>query len=125
MGTVARNFEKEDWFAIEDSFEADTLTAEGLDVAMAGVSLTVEENGSVMACGGVTPTGEMWLRLSRNANIQAAVEAIKIGVDDLRKSFDGVQLWCRVKTGWREGEQFVRWLGMELSGTEGEYGIWR
>ena len=124
MGTIARMFDVKDWHRVQDAFENGPVSAEGLQLAKDGVAMTVEEDGSVMGCGGVLTTGELWLRLSRKSNPRTAIEAIVAGINSIKKSFEDTELWCRVKIGWREGERFVKWLGLRRDRIENGYGVY-
>jgi len=124
-----RQFKTSDWYAINDPVEGvGTPGIDGVKCAERGLSVTLEDRGRPVMCGGVIvyddDNGEAWLRASRSCSPREIVEAALSGLKILLGCFDTMQIWCRVRTGFTKGERLIKWLGFIYQYQDDSYGVY-
>ena len=83
--------------------------------------MTFMVGDKVACCGGYTVAwpgvAEMWLNLSQDfAAYPGVVVEIKNQVKEWIEEEGLVRVQMTVKSGWKEGERFLSWLGLEREG---------
>ena len=93
-----------------------------------GINFTATDNGVPVACGGVLKTGEAWLSVDEKMDKAKLVRILAVGKRIIEQEFD-FPIWCRVRTGFEQGERLARHFGLTPSETEvimdKEYRTWK
>lgn len=124
---TSRKFEPEDWKKIDDAIEPFSYLCPDIDVANRSVAMTCADGDTIMACGGITYTGDndgiIWLKLSKKCRkrryfwARTVLETFRI----MKDVIGGLKLHTYVLDKFCRGEKTARLIGLRKTGEFEEY----
>lgn len=114
-----RLYKKGDYDAIEDSTEPLGRPADESLIEEYSVSLTIDDEGVPVACGGIiydTETdGIVWVKISNKMTRKTLVlvKVLRNGLDILIDSFGFKKITARVREDFCAGHRFIRHFGFK------------
>jgi len=121
-----RKYEDEDWEKITDATEPLApldMPDDFKNISERSVAVTGEENGKVMACGGITFVGNdegvVWVKVSDKCKKKAytwsrtIIESFRL----MKDSIKGMKITAYVKKDFCKGIKLAELIGLENTGT--------
>lgn len=116
---IFRPFKPEDYEAISESVRmySGKIDKNFFEIIKNGVNTTIEDNGKVLACGGVVQikdnVAEAWIKVSKDAVGTGVFRLIRDGFSILIESikYDGLVIQAMILSNFAKGARLAKALG--------------
>jgi RimJ/RimL family protein N-acetyltransferase len=129
MGTVIKLFEEKDWYNIKDPVDSFAYEPDMKLIKERGLTVTLTKDNVVQGCGGAVlydeNNAELWLRLSKKVNKFIALDAVCECFKYIISSLGNMNIYCRVKSGFKKGKRLVKHLGFKYDRVLDDYEVYK
>ena len=123
---IYREYKESDWSAIDDAVEPFSSSEVMFDKTKHGIAITGVEDGSVMACGGISyldsDNGTVWLKMSKRCLVEPLKWAreIRIVFGYMIDSVGDIDVSTYVLSDFCRGDRVARFIGLKPT-SQSEY----